>query len=189
MRLLKNISIPSGDWHVYIIKCESKKDPLNEESIKYKIKNSGINSNSTKYKKELEELPIDKLTPSKWSQIDVYYRGEYHCPLYIELARHANQIFYIGKTKNLEKRIKKHCEGYGSKFTKQMELIELVRIESINQIDNSSPVPNESLSEFMKDREEYLSSKLTNTPTKNNKKDVDLSRLHSFAYCDISSPN
>jgi putative endonuclease len=47
----------------------------------------------------------------------------------------ANDMFYTGSTKNLERRLKQHQSGQGANFTKKHLPVELVYFEIFTRID------------------------------------------------------
>jgi len=47
----------------------------------------------------------------------------------------ANDMFYTGSTKNLERRLKQHQSGQGANFTKKHLPVELVYFETFTRID------------------------------------------------------
>jgi putative endonuclease len=47
----------------------------------------------------------------------------------------ANDMFYTGSTKNLERRLKQHQSGEGANFTKKHLPVELVYFEVFERID------------------------------------------------------
>ena len=47
----------------------------------------------------------------------------------------ANNKFYTGSTKNLERRLKQHQSGQGANFTKKHLPVELVYFETFERID------------------------------------------------------
>jgi putative endonuclease len=49
----------------------------------------------------------------------------------------ANDMFYIGSTKNLERRLKQHQSGEGANFTKKHLPVELVYFEVFERIDRA----------------------------------------------------
>lgn len=47
----------------------------------------------------------------------------------------ANDMFYTGSTRNLERRLKQHQSGQGANFTKKHLPVELVYFETFTRID------------------------------------------------------
>jgi putative endonuclease len=49
----------------------------------------------------------------------------------------ANDMFYTGSTKNLDRRLKQHQSGQGANFTKKHLPVELVYFETFTRIDSA----------------------------------------------------
>ncbi len=82
---------------------------------------SGSTSSPTDIK-EIKKVEISKIR-------DAY--------AYMYILQCSNGSFYVGSTKNLNRRLAKHQSGEGSKFTKSLLPVKLVYYETFNRIDEA----------------------------------------------------
>ena len=136
------------------------------------------------------DVPLDFYSPRKWSRVAVYDGDKELYPLYIEFAKNAENVFYVGATTDVKSRIKNHISGNGSKFTSYTDVIKIERIEGFSSVDNTSPLL-ETIPDLVKRREEELGRQLNNGNKKKQENEtfVDLNGLHSFAHFDTDEPN
>ncbi len=55
--------------------------------------------------------------------------------MYMYILKCANNTYYTGSTRDLERRIKQHQTGQGAKYTKKHLPVELVYFEKFERID------------------------------------------------------
>lgn len=163
--------------HVYILKCEppSLSNIHDYSNICYKMKTSHGYT-------EIDELKLEHVHPRKWFRIELFVNSERICPLISYIGHIANNVYYVGQTKDIKKRIKAHINGNGGKFTQIMDVVGVVRIESIAHTEN--------LQRILQRREENLGLAYNNLHDglKSDDEQWDIDDISSIAHYDCDSP-
>lgn len=177
--------IPPGERYVYILRCEPSESlqstRRSERTYRMKSKDMG---------ESYSDVPLDFYSPRKWSRVAVYHGNKQLYPLYIEFAKNAENVYYVGSTTDVKSRIEDHISGNASKFTNYTDVTKIERIEGFSSVDNTSPLLD-TIPDLVKRREEELGRQLNNGNKKEqaNASFVDLDNLHSFAHFDTNEPN
>lgn len=173
--------IPDGDYFVYVLQCKADSDaPIVPHSEKtYRLKSShGLGEPHS-------DIPVDFYQPRTWSRVAVCSGGEELFPLYVELARYADNIYYVGITEDPETRFSQHWRS-GSGFTRHMAIEEVVTLEGFTNTAPDEYGWKRTARDLAKRREDQLGNALNFGLTKDSEEGpvVDLENLYSFAHSD-----
>lgn len=140
-----------------------------------------------------EELPVSMYSPRSWSRVAVCVGEEEQYPLYVELAREADEIYYVGRTTDFDRRLSQHVKGQGGQFTQQMHVREVVYNEKIQSSGNTEWYESSHIStvDLADRREDKLGTRLNVAAAyaRGGDQYVNLDRVVSFAHFDTNTPS